>query len=100
MIDPATAEPVDEALHNWIENKVDERDIKKPSHYYNEEGVECKDIIRDILGHDGYMDYCRGAAIKYLFRYKDKENPIKDLGKAKQYISMMMEELQECQVKK
>lgn len=69
-------------------------DVSHPNHYITAEGRECKDGIRDMLGRDGYLDYCRGAVLKYIWRYKEKEDPIKDLNKAKQYISMMIEELQ------
>lgn len=83
-------------LDTFVKDNQFISDIQTPSHYYNEDGTECKDIIRDILGHNGYMDYCRGAVIKYLFRYRSKEDPLKDLGKAKQYIIMMMDELQDA----
>lgn len=82
------------ARNEWCDKASDVRDIKKPKHYINEEGNECKDTIRTVLCKDGFLDYCRGAVIKYVWRYKDKENPIKDLKKAKQYIDMMIVELE------
>lgn len=83
-----------DSVNRWIKDKLeDPREVMHPSHYINEEGNECKDTIRTVLCKDGFLDYCRGAVIKYIWRYKDKENPIKDLKKAKQYIDMMIEEL-------
>jgi hypothetical protein len=38
------------------------------------------------------LSFCQGNAIKYIFRYKDK-NGIEDLEKAKHYIDFMIEEL-------
>lgn len=39
------------------------------------------------------LSFCQGNAIKYIFRYKDK-NGIEDLRKAKHYIDFMIEELE------
>lgn len=94
MIDIATADPVNEAFQNWIDDKLCKMDVIQPSHYITPEGHECKNSIRYMLGKDGYLDYCRGAAVKYLWRYKNKGNPIKDLEKAAKYIDMMIAELE------
>lgn len=93
MIYPMTEEEQSEALERWLDKKSDDNEVHRPHHYINEEGYECKDMIRATLCHQGYLDYCRGAAIKYLWRYANKGNPVKDLKKAKQYIDMMIVEL-------
>lgn len=53
--------------------------IDHPAHYTNRDvGYECIDITQ-------YQTFCVGNAIKYLWRYKDKGNPVEDLKKARWY---------------
>ena len=53
--------------------------IDHPSHYTGRNvGYECIDITQ-------YQTFCAGNAIKYLWRYKDKGNPVEDLKKARWY---------------
>jgi hypothetical protein len=53
--------------------------VNHPSHYTSRDiGHECIDIAQ-------YQTFCAGNAIKYLWRYKDKGNPVEDLKKAQWY---------------
>lgn len=53
--------------------------INHPKHYTSRDiGYECIDLAQ-------YQTFCTGNTIKYLWRYKDKENPIGDLRKARWY---------------
>lgn len=53
--------------------------IDHPKHYTSRDiGYECIDLAQ-------YQTFCVGNAIKYLWRYKDKENPNEDLRKARWY---------------
>lgn len=70
-------------------SKKDECDaVDHPSHY-TFGSVECIDGIRSALGEDGFKAFCRGNAIKYLWRagHKDGEPAEKDLKKANWYIN-------------
>lgn len=59
-------------LRNPINGQIEEADeIHKPTHY-NWRGIECKDVIRQLLGSEGYKRYCEGNVIKYLYRYTKK----------------------------
>lgn len=69
--------------------------VEHPSHYNQDGGIECIDAIKASLGKDGFVDYCKGNCLKYLWRYKHK-NGIEDLKKAKVYLTWMIEELDEC----
>lgn len=71
-----------------------DKEVFSPAHY-TQGGRECIDIIRDELGEEGFMAFCKGTAIKYLHRYKDKGKPKQDLMKAQWYISKMIVELSE-----
>jgi len=68
--------------------------VNKPAHY-NQEGVECIDYIRQVLGTDGFISYCHGNMIKYQHRYRYKANPVEDMKKAEWYLKRMNEALAE-----
>jgi hypothetical protein len=59
--------------------------VNHPSHY-TRGAVECIEAIKSALGDDGFIDYCSGNAIKYLFRWRHK-NGLEDLKKAQFYLS-------------
>ena len=59
--------------------------VNHPPHYQSDNGIECIDAIRAALGRDGFIAYCRGNAIKYLWR--DKANNVEDRNKAVWYIN-------------
>ena len=61
--------------------------VQHPKHY-TQGGVECIEIV-------GNMNMCLGAAVKYLWRYQDKENPLQDLNKALWYINYYLENINE-----
>lgn len=80
------------SLRNPINGQIEEADeVHKPNHY-NWRGVECKDVIRQLLGSEGYKRYCEGNVIKYLYRYTKKGTPATDIAKAAEYLRMIAEE--------
>ncbi len=58
--------------------------VNHPSHYTNGE-IECIDAIRVALGRDGFIAYCRGNAIKYMWRAGLKGDAAEDMRKAAWY---------------
>ena len=71
-------------------------DVISPFHYKLEGlELESKDIIRSVLGKEGYKSWCHGTALKYLFRAGKKEDELKDYKKAKEYISWIIKEMEE-----
>lgn len=69
--------------------------VNKPAHYNIGDGVECIDYIKQVLGTQGFIDYCHGNMIKYQHRYKYKRNPVEDMKKAQWYLRRMVETLEE-----
>ena len=69
--------------------------VNHPQHYQSDNGIECIDAIRAALGRDGFIAYCRGNAIKYLWR--NKANNVEDRNKAAWYINRANAEEQSCQ---
>lgn len=66
--------------------------VNHPSHYTSG-NVECIDAIESATANlTGIEAVCTGNAIKYLWRWKQK-NGVEDLRKAKWYISRLIESL-------
>ena len=61
--------------------------INHPSHYTSHpSGVECITITE-------HMNFCRGNAIKYIWRADEKGDPIENLKKARWYLDREIERL-------
>jgi hypothetical protein len=65
--------------------------VNHPPHY-NAGEIECIDAIRAALGRDGFVAFCRGNAIKYLWRCEHKGG-VEDWRKADWYINRAIKEL-------
>jgi hypothetical protein len=59
--------------------------VNHPAHY-TRGAVEAIDAIHSALGDEGFIDYCLGNCMKYVFRWRNK-NGIEDLRKASWYLS-------------
>ena len=70
------------------------RDVREnvdhPIHYRTGD-IECIDAIKAALGSEGFIDYCHGNALKYLWRWRHK-NGIEDVEKALVYLDWMIKE--------
>ena len=68
-----------------LSNKTDA--VESPSHYKLDGlNLESIDVIKAVLGADGFKKFCRGNALKYLIR-ADKKNGTEDLKKARIYLN-------------
>lgn len=65
--------------------------IHHPKHYQIDGVGEVKDIIKGVLGDEGYQAYCHGNIIKYILR-ANKKNGSEDLKKAREYINFILGE--------
>ena len=89
-LDQASCENAEDSCCNKEPN-VDM--VNHPSHY-TQGGIECIDCIKSaIVGKVGIEAFCAGNAIKYLFRYEEK-NGIEDVKKARWYIDRLIKELE------
>ncbi len=65
--------------------------VKHPSHYTSSaSGIECIEVTR-------HMNFCRGNAIKYIWRAGEKGGPdkeVEDLRKAIKYLEFEIERLE------
>jgi len=69
--------------------------VDKPYHYNHADGIECIEYIKQILGKEGFVAYCRGNVMKYNHRAFYKGNPTEDMAKAEQYLKWANETLKE-----
>jgi len=60
--------------------------VNHPPHY-TQGGIECIDAMRAALGDEGFVAYCRGAAIKYAWRAPLKGTAAEDLRKGAWYLT-------------
>ena len=67
--------------------------VNHPPHYQSDSGIECIDAIRAALGSAGFIAYCRGNAMKYVWR--EKINAAEDLRKAVFYLDRAAKELEQ-----
>lgn len=85
-------EPYLNQLHQHVEDALiaesepsDEEDVvNKPSHYTQEDGLECIDVSYDLTGP-------WFSIVRYVWRCMDKGNPIQDLEKALRYLEIAEE---------
>ena len=77
-----------------IVNLEKEDIVNNPRHYTQDGEIECIEAIRAALGSDGFRAFCRGNAMKYVWRcdHKKSDDPTTDLRKASWYMIRAAEE--------
>ena len=62
--------------------------VNHPAHY-TQGGIECLDAIESSMTAEEYAGYLKGNVLKYLWRYRNKGNPVQDLEKAGFYLNRL-----------
>lgn len=71
-------------------------DIVNHPHYADSDnGIECIDAIRAVLGKEGFIAFLRGQVIKYSWRLGKKDSRIQDAEKAQWYQNLLVKVLDE-----
>lgn len=65
--------------------------VNQPSHYKHSGDIECIDAIRAMLGREGFIHYCEGNVMKYLWRWRFKGG-VESLRKARVYLEWAIKE--------
>lgn len=65
--------------------KLIDHAVERPAHY-NAGSIECIDAIRAALTEEEFRGYCKGNALKYIWRERHKGHPGEDLQKAEWYL--------------
>lgn len=66
--------------------------VNHPDHY-TAGSIECIDAIQAALTPEQFTGYCRGNAIKYLWRMGLKGDKVQDGEKARWYVNRLLESL-------
>ena len=89
-LNPASCENAENECYSK-ESTVDM--VNHPAHY-NQGGIECIDALKAAtVSKTGIEAVCTANAIKYLWRYEEK-NGIEDVKKARWYIDRLIKELE------
>lgn len=67
--------------------------VNHPPHY-NQGGVETIDGILAALGTEAFVAYCRGNAMKYIWRAGHKDDIVQDLKKAVWYLNRAIQTIE------
>jgi hypothetical protein len=63
--------------------------VNKPAHYKHSGDIECIDAIKAMLGREGFIYYCEGNAMKYMWRWRYKGG-VESLRKCRWYIDRLI----------
>ena len=86
----APASTIENEEEEMSDNEKISDNVNHPVHYTHG-GIECIDAIEAaVTGMSGIEAVCTGNAIKYLWRWKEK-NGVEDLKKARWYINRLIE---------
>ena len=69
------------------------KDNVNPDHY-KQGSIECIEAIKASMTHEEFIGYLKGNAMKYLWRYRNK-NGVEDLKKMNWYSDRLIKELTE-----
>ena len=67
-----------------------EDNVNHPQHYIAPNGIECIQAIEAALGNKGTIAYCKGNALKYIFRSDKKGKEKEDIQKAMWYLQYVL----------
>jgi hypothetical protein len=66
--------------------------VNHPAHY-TAGSIECIDAIEAALTPEQFIGYCRGNALKYLWRMGLKGDKVQDGEKARWYVNHLLDSL-------
>lgn len=65
--------------------------VNSPNHYVSETNdIECIDAIQASMTIEAFRGYCKGASMKYLWRYERKSKSLEDLHKSEWYTKKLI----------
>lgn len=80
-------------VNNYLSSTQDymdkKDDVNSPTHY-NQYGIECIDSIEASMTKEEFIGYLKGNVEKYVWRYRYKGQPLKDLRKAEWYLKRLI----------
>lgn len=67
-----------------------EEDMVNHPRHYTAGGIECIDAIEASMTPEAFKGYCKGNAMKYIWRY-EKKGSVESLQKAIWYLNKLIE---------
>lgn len=78
-------------IDEWLTLNAHDEDVA-PSHYEIDGlRVDSIDIVRGVLGEQGFIDFCHGNILKYAIRAKKKGKFSEDMKKIRVYAKWISE---------
>lgn len=103
VVNPVKITSFDDSVNSTQKDNIDKctlyDPVYNPSHYTSG-GVECIEAIRASMDFDDYCGYLKGNVMKYLWRYKKKNDPLQDLEKARWYLDRLIEDYRRESIQK
>lgn len=72
-------------------NQTPSDNVNHPSHYQG--SVECIDAIKASMSEEEFIAFCKGNAMKYMWRAGKKGDALEDFKKAQFYIDRVVKEV-------
>ena len=68
--------------------------VNNPPHY-NRKNIEAVCAIEASMDEEELRGYLKGNTLKYIWRYKYKDQPVEDLEKAQYYLNLLIKKAKE-----
>ena len=72
-------------------NDVKEVSYEGQPKHYTKDNIECVDYLWDNMPFEAFVGGVEWNIKKYLHRWRDKGEPVKDLRKARDYLSVLID---------
>ncbi len=89
--------PKDDERHEYVKMAkdiqsivIEQEDMVNSPNHYTSGSIECIDGIEASMSAEAFKGYCKGAALKYLWRYERKHKSLEDLKKAQWYLNKLI----------
>lgn len=82
--------------HVIAQNKSSTDAVYSPKHYKLKGlDIESVDVIKSVLSDEEYRGWCKGNALKYLFRAGKKDDEVQDLAKCDVYVNWAIKAMEQ-----
>lgn len=65
--------------------------VNHPKHYQLPSGRESIEVMKEVLTDEEYRGWCKGNALKYIFREGKKDDAVQDIKKAGKFLEFLTE---------
>lgn len=70
--------------------------VNHPDHYNQDDKIECIEALKAQSSHEEFIGFLKCSVAKYVWRYRHKENPLRDLKKTRVYLDRLIKETEEA----